>query len=152
MASVYVMVAAEEEGPSYFKIGYSESVEKRAVNVQTGCPFPLREILFIVLEDVRTAKIIESRLHLELRPYHSCGEWFKFDLADPMHKKAFNDGVKKVITPIVGEGWTWARCSIDAIRKLALRIAAENRLTKRVSKDKVARRALSELRRIAAMP
>jgi hypothetical protein len=67
---LYVLYA---EGTRWIKIGYTLSVPARVMQLQIGCPLPLRILLAIQRPD---AEAIESLLKDHFAPYRLQGEWY----------------------------------------------------------------------------
>ena len=56
------------------KIGFSNNVHGRLIQIQTGCPFPLK-IYKIFKGTIKQ----EKRLHQKYKAFRLSGEWFRFD-------------------------------------------------------------------------
>lgn len=59
---------------NFVKIGYSVNPEKRLMEIQTGCPFPL--VLFDKFEGTISKEKLLHRKYKRLRTY---GEWFRIE-------------------------------------------------------------------------
>jgi hypothetical protein len=63
-----------ETAPVYIKIGFSRyDPHKRLKNLQTGCPFPIKLLGFVIGRMVQ-----EEELHDVLKDYRIQGEWFDY--------------------------------------------------------------------------
>lgn len=63
-----------EASPVYIKIGFSKyDPNKRLKNLQTGCPFPIKLLGFVI---GRMSQ--EEELHSVLKDYRIQGEWFDY--------------------------------------------------------------------------
>lgn len=80
-----VYFIAEDENPNYsalrIKIGYSQDVERRARQLQTGSPYRLKLMGEIRLPESE-AKRLERALHKQYSEYRVIGEWFELDPND----------------------------------------------------------------------
>lgn len=56
-----------------YKVGYSDNLGKRIKTLQTGCPWPIE-----VLNDIPSDQDTERMLHMWLKNFRVCGEWFEF--------------------------------------------------------------------------
>lgn len=72
---IYV-IECKSENPIY-KVGYAYNVNKRLIDLQVGCPYPLEIIKVIRSFD---APRTEAELHQALDEYRVVGEWFKAPL------------------------------------------------------------------------
>lgn len=62
------------DAPVYVKVGFSKyDPRKRLKNLQTGCPFPIKLLGFVIGH-----KVQEEELHDVLRGYRVQGEWFDY--------------------------------------------------------------------------
>ena len=106
---LYAMVADPEDSSAirYFKIGISYDMIPRIASVQTGCPMAIKNILCALIPSRLKALKAESDLHRLLSDYNTSGEWFRFDMEDKSHKKAFRGATGQVLDPILGAGWKW---------------------------------------------
>lgn len=119
---LYVLVAPAGGTEMCFKVGISADFRKRRREVQTGCPFPITEILHVTMASCSNARDAERYMHGRLSPYKSSGEWFLFDTANPAHKADFNAAAKAVLTPMLGCNWKWTRIKVS-LDEAATRIA-----------------------------
>lgn len=103
---VYVMVAHIDKS-AFFKIGISRTVGLRISSVQTGCPAQIEQVLYVDVTKPEVASEIERGFHGLLEPYHSYGEWFRFDLKNRKHKKAFAVASQLLLNRVLGNGWKW---------------------------------------------
>lgn len=149
--SLYVFVAGESRAETFFKIGISSAVDKRAAQLQTGCPIPLKEVLVVNLWSMAAARSAEQAMHHKLAAFRSHGEWFRFDLTDRLHKEAFNDAAKEVLDMWASPGWRWTRHRLDAVRAVARALASERSKQKRESKRRTRAQAVQDLQRLPKM-
>lgn len=56
------------------KIGFSNNVHSRLIQIQTGCPFPLK-----IYKIFKGTMKQEKRLHQKYKDFRLSGEWFRFD-------------------------------------------------------------------------
>jgi hypothetical protein len=76
--TVYFMSA---DGAGRVKIGWTQRVgdaESRRLDLQVGCPFPLRPLL-----TMPSPVTVERRLHFHFRECRTGGEWFDGDVLEP---------------------------------------------------------------------
>jgi len=105
---IYTAITKKEGEYNFFKIGITRNIVTRIPSIQTGCPLKIAKILVIPLpEGMRMAQILEAKIHIQLKPFHTHGEWFRFNTDDPAHKAAFNEGCRTVFMPFIGTGWKW---------------------------------------------
>lgn len=144
--SLYVIVAGDSRSESFFKIGISSAVDKRAAQLQTECPIPLKEVLVVKLWSMAAARSAEQAMHQKLEAFRSHGEWFRFDLTDPAHKVAFNEAARETLDLWAGAGWKWSRANLQAVRVAAKQLAECRAAQKRESKRRTRSQAVSGLR------
>jgi hypothetical protein len=114
---VYMMVADAGEGFSFCKVGITGNLSERIVAVQVGCPVPIREVAYLSLRAEQT-RLAERVFHDWLKDYHSQGEWFRMNLADPIHKAVFHDATRKVIELVGLSETRWKRMDLRSIKML----------------------------------
>jgi anti-sigma28 factor (negative regulator of flagellin synthesis) len=69
---VYI-VYCEHAGERWHKIGVAADFTARLAVIQTGCPLPVKPLLF---GWVNAARFVEKELHAEFESYRVSGEWF----------------------------------------------------------------------------
>ena len=74
MIGTVYFIQAGNDGP--VKIGFTSDVEKRRVQLQIGCPHPLK-----VIREVDGDLAVERAFHDRFRSRRIRGEWFQFDAA-----------------------------------------------------------------------
>jgi hypothetical protein len=92
---VYI-VYCEHAGERWHKIGVAADFTARLAVIQTGCPLPVKPLLF---GWVNAARFVEKELHAEFESYRVSGEWFS--LPDAQIGKAvrlFSDEIVKSAT------------------------------------------------------
>lgn len=114
---LYVMIAPGVDGLAHFKIGVTCEPMNRPLNVQTGCPFKITEVLFLDMYLEPIARKAEAALHVQLSDYRTSGEWFVFDTADPRHKEDFASAAAEVCGFYAGPDWKWTRVTMTEIRE-----------------------------------
>ncbi len=124
--SVYVMAAPTAQGLTYFKVGRTSDVAKRVCAVQTGCPLKITRAWVISVWDNRASLALERSMQEWLEPFHSHGEWFAMDPADPAHKGAMNEAFSKAVRfASQGSEVRWREMSVAELRKAMAEQAAE---------------------------
>lgn len=113
-ACIYCMVTEEVSGVAFFKFGISRNPLSRVSEVQTGCPVPIVEVLMLPAISRREAMNVEQATHMLLAKYKTSGEWFRFELADPEHKKDFNGALKMAAAGCRAKGWKRASATSKA--------------------------------------
>ena len=72
---VYILKAGE-----FYKIGLtSNTIDKRIKELQTGCPYEIKEIFKTSSLTKKEAFELERFLHKKFKRFHSYGEWFKLN-------------------------------------------------------------------------
>jgi hypothetical protein len=74
---VYIFVSTDLEQPLW-KIGYSNDPKRRLMEIQTGCPFTIKEYDRIKCKNSQHARAIEKHVHFKLSPhkYRGGSEWY----------------------------------------------------------------------------
>jgi len=63
---------------SNIKVGItSNSIYERMKAIQTGCPYPIDEVFYVVLSTRAEALAYESEIHTLFKKYKTSGEWFE---------------------------------------------------------------------------
>lgn len=75
---VYVAMARDGDGPMYVKVGISDDPYRRVPALQTGCPLKIFRAGMVKCASRDQAKRIEKKMHADLSPRHTIGEWFRF--------------------------------------------------------------------------
>lgn len=75
---VYVM--GREIGP--VKIGVSRNPDKRIVEIQSGCPYPIEILYWVRARDRPNAFELERDFHEVFRDKRLTGEWFSMNADD----------------------------------------------------------------------
>lgn len=75
---VYGMITSQAAHARYIKFGVAADVDKRLIQVQTGCPLRIAVVLAAKLPSVSDAMAVECLLHNEHWHDRTWGEWFKF--------------------------------------------------------------------------
>ena len=76
------MLTFSASGRVVAKIGVSKDPQKRAIGVQTGCPFLIMGCYASEFKNRRLAMAAEREAHDRLFRFRSVGEWFSFPLAE----------------------------------------------------------------------
>lgn len=95
--------------------------------MQTGCPFKITSIFYVLVGHERIARLIEADVHARLQEYRKSGEWFHFDMSNPEHKRAFNQAVRKSILLHHGPIGDWCRTTPERLKARRSELNAENR-------------------------
>jgi len=74
---LYIITAIEFNG--IYKIGVSSDVNKRIIQMQTGCPYTLN---LVSCYSVDKAYLVENMLHVFFQKKRTCGEWFRLEPLD----------------------------------------------------------------------
>ncbi len=118
---VYVLMARDSRGPVYVKIGVSDDPYTRIGGIQTGCPIPLVKAGMVKCRSREQARLIEKELHIELAPFGSSGEWFRFDWSDLSQKQALSAAIETHMSRVKG----WVMESIDLAKVFAMKRLVE---------------------------
>ena len=71
---LYIMQCGDLD---HYKFGVSVNPQRRRKQLQTGCPFPIKLLFQLVLDEKIRASALETQIHQHLkRRYHMLGEWF----------------------------------------------------------------------------
>jgi hypothetical protein len=62
----------------FYKLGFSDDVEKRLSTLQHSVPFKMQIVFMAKFEDRYKASQLETFLHKKFKPYCVHREWFKF--------------------------------------------------------------------------
>ncbi|MDJ1520532.1 GIY-YIG nuclease family protein [Stenotrophomonas maltophilia] len=101
----------------YVKIGVSDDPYSRIGSIQTGCPIPLVKAGMVKCMSRAQARLIEKELHVELAPFGSNGEWFRFDWTDGAHKQALNVAIEAHMSRVKD----WALEDVDLEKVFAMK-------------------------------
>lgn len=115
--NVYVLAAPASDTECYFKIGITSNINTRPLDVQVGCPVKIMEVLYRGIGSELAARAVERDFHNAFSPYSTSGEWFRFNLQDPAHKRDFNATARSILDPILGAGWKWEKVSMKTLRR-----------------------------------
>lgn len=74
---VVYLVACDGERQRYVKIGRSCNLQRRLVNIQTGCPHRITHVFVMSSEYAAEIVGLEAVLHQLLRPFRLRGEWYR---------------------------------------------------------------------------
>lgn len=75
----FIYVITAQEFPCAYKIGLTNSIERRLAEMQTGCP----HLLFALrCYEVKNPVAVEAMLHAFFHKKRIRGEWFKLDDTD----------------------------------------------------------------------
>lgn len=91
---LYMFMARDGDGPMYVKIGVSEDPFSRVTQVQTGCPIRIIRAAMMKCMSRDQARKIEKAVHVDLSPFSSSGEWFRFDWSDKAQRGALNSAIE----------------------------------------------------------
>ena len=96
-------------GTDKFKIGKTRfSVAGRINQLQTGCPFLLRYIYHVYVENIHDS---EKKIHLFFEQFHSIGEWFTLKPAEvkeciTLMRSVQIDEPQKIFSEVPQSTWT----------------------------------------------
>lgn len=124
---LYAMVTSAGGDVRYFKIGVTANLTSRMQAIQTGCPTPITAVMSVILPSRFMAESAERELHDLLSEYRVSGEWFAFNMKDPVHKEAFNSGARHVLDKRVGTRWLWSFANTREVRELLERVRPQAR-------------------------
>ncbi len=65
------------EAKHAIKVGFTDDVDRRLAELQTGSPTRLRVMARFPVESEGAARTLEREMHDQLAPYHLHGEWFQ---------------------------------------------------------------------------
>lgn len=84
-------IGQETNGQITIKIGVAQNIEKRRRKLQTGNPYELRLLGWLMSKDNYE---LEKKLHRHFRAKRGLGEWFDIEPADilPILQRAGSDG------------------------------------------------------------
>src|SRR5690606_2590389 len=92
----------------------------RLPSIQTGCPVQIGDVAYARMRDVDMARRAEALIHTVMKPYRSQGEWFRFDLDDPEHKRVWDGAIPAVLNEVAGKGhWTLKAVNYGEMREAA---------------------------------
>ena len=145
-AGVYCILCKPVDGWTYVKVGTSEVIKKRLVELMTGCPFEFDTVLWKLIGSRRAAFAVETEIHRNFADFNTAREWFRFRIDDEDHKRAFHSGIRlgfsRVLDWPATKAVDWVR--IDFARQVEERI--ELRRQKQKSKTKSSSRRKRQAR------
>ena len=113
---LYVMMTKPTDGVSSFKIGITQDLAARINSLQTGCPTPILEVLYLQMLTKDAASRAERELHKSFEGRRTSGEWFWFRVTDQGDKAAFHSTCREVLSRYLEDDWKWKRASVAAVR------------------------------------
>ncbi len=144
--SVYVMAAPCHDGSTFFKVGRTSDIAARICSVQTGCPLKISKAWVLTLWGNGASQSLERQLQHLLMPFHSHGEWYRMDTADPAHKaamnQAFEDG-RKFASQMVDV--KWRELGVSQLREAVAALNAERAGERKESVSRVRAKAFLDL-------
>jgi len=116
---IVYFVQAGESGP--VKIGVTQNIEDRVVNLQTGNPEKINVMRALTLRSKEDAFNLESKLHNKFKDVRLNGEWFKYSkyLDDFIKNISFKDGEPVFSEPYDMTDYVWAGEIGPSIEKIA---------------------------------
>ena len=144
---LYALVAPAEGSLCHFKIGISTDPLKRFSSIQTGCPVPISEMIYVEMGLAEVARLAEKELHARFSERRTTGEWFIFDTAKPADKQAFNGTMREVMAHYLGSEWRWSRISAARVAEVARREQAAATRKARAATQERRRRWFAALRK-----
>ena len=98
---VYCILCVPVDGWTYVKVGVSELIIQRLIHLMTGCPFDFDTVLYKSVQSKTRAYKIEAEIHRNFAPFHTTREWFRFQIDDPEHKRAFHSGTRAAFSQVM---------------------------------------------------
>jgi hypothetical protein len=112
---VYCILCQDSGGRGYIKIGLSSRIGPRMNALQASSPLPIKFIGVLEVRSRDKAREVERALHREFASRKVRGEWFEFDFASELDKRAFNDGCRRVMTIEIGPDVYWTKVSYKSV-------------------------------------
>lgn len=90
----FIQEDENEPGNSYYKIGYTNNLDKRISQLQTGSSAVLKYKGFFVCDSEERARILEKQLHELFKKLSYGGEWFLESDTDPVISKFLEESYR----------------------------------------------------------
>lgn len=120
----------------YVKIGRSDDPIGRVGAVQTGCPFRIVKAGMVKCLSVRQSRLFEARAHAALAPFHSFGEWFRFDWTQPDSKETLFAVIDGIVSSI--RGGVFEEIDLDNAARMMRALEADRQRRYRSTRRKTA--------------
>ena len=121
--SIYAIFCMESNSSAFVKIGISSIVYDRILALRAGLIFPIGVVLHCAMGNRIVTQEIETKIHQALCKRKTRGEWFKFDLSNPVDKAEFHMVTKTVTARYSPNPLVWKRITPEQINAYeALRI------------------------------
>ena len=106
------MLSCSDGGPSYIKIGMSNSPVARLGQILTGCPIKPISFACVELRTRDRARRAEAALHRHLEEWRSTGEWFR---VDPSDRGRFDSACRAAVSRFSEPTWpmVWDTLSVQ---------------------------------------
>lgn len=118
---VYIAMVRDAGGPMYVKVGISEDPYSRVPQLQTGCPIKIIRAGMVKCASRDQAKRIEKKMHADLAPRNTVGEWFRFD----WNKEAERAFLQATLESNFAEVREWKFEEMDLEKAWAIKRATE---------------------------
>lgn len=146
MWSIYIMAAPAMKGLTYFKVGITSDIAKRVCAVQTGCPLRISRVWVILAGGNGHAQAVESAMHANLSAFHSHGEWFAMETANPDHKRAMSEAMVLGAEMASGKpGVKWREMDVPDLKAAVRDAAAEDAEFRRSRVREQSKRAIVQM-------
>jgi hypothetical protein len=150
--SLYTIIVQGEGSIRYFKIGISQDIAKRVLQIRTGCPLKIVKVLLAPGWIHKHVRRMEMAMHKRLAKYGTQGEWFRFDVDDPEHAAEFKAATREIVAPMAiaidpTKPFRWAEWQIGEVMDICRKLQQERTAHKAEIKRRNRVRFLDNLRR-----
>lgn len=131
---LYALFCMRTPSDAVVKIGVSSIVYQRMLSLKTGMPYPMGVCLHASVGDRSQAARFEAALHRAFADRNTRGEWFEFNLADPVDKFAFHNTMNAVFRSMFVGELKWDKITpeqLDAYAALMQQEAKEKKARKK---------------------
>jgi len=116
---LYAIFCEIENGVALVKIGRATNVYSRMMQLQVGIPYPISVVLFAEIGELHVASDVEKGIHRDFVSRRIRGEWFRFQLSDPVDKEYFHKITKAVVHFYSGMYLQWKKITPNQLAAYA---------------------------------
>lgn len=116
---LYALFCMRSQTEAVVKIGISSIVYQRLLSLKAGMPYPMGVCLHASIGDRGQARRFEAALHRAFDYRNTRGEWFEFNLADPVDKFAFHNTVNAVFRSYFVGDLKWEKITPEQLAEYA---------------------------------
>lgn len=116
---IYALFCMRTPTDAVVKIGCSSIVYDRLLALQAGLPFRIGVCLHAPVGERGKTMHLQNKLHKAFKHRNTRGEWFEFNMADPVAKEEFHAVTKAIYLAYTGNDLKWDRISKEQLTTFA---------------------------------